>query len=149
MSNGRAPKSSIVEAACRNDFLSFSYWCFQFLEPGSPLNMNWHHEAIAYYLELVIRGVIKRLIIAAPPRTLKSLMASVAFPAYMLGRDPTKRVIGISYGSDLQINFSNDCRTVVDSPRYHGLFPRMQLSKNTETEFHTTQGGYRYARSAE
>ncbi len=25
----------------------------------------------------------------------------------------------------------------------------MQLSKNTETEFHTTQGGYRYARSAE
>ena len=66
MSNGRAPKSGIVEAACRNDFLSFSYWCFQFLEPGSPLNMNWHHEAIAYYLELVIRGVIKRLLIAAP-----------------------------------------------------------------------------------
>jgi predicted phage terminase large subunit-like protein len=131
------------------DFLSFFQWCFHVLEPGSTLNMNWHHYAMAYHLELLLRGLIKRLIIVAPPRTLKSLMASVAFPAFMLGRNPAKRVIGISHGSDLQIKFSNDCRTVVDSPRYHGLFPRMQLSKNTETEFHTTQGGYRYARSAE
>ncbi len=150
MSNGRAPKSSIVEAACRNDFLSFSYWCFQFLEPGSPLNMNWHHEAIAYYLELVIRGVIKRLIIAAPPRTLKSLMASVAFPAFLMGRNPAARIIGISHSSDLQIKFSNDCRAVMDSQPYGILFPRTRLAKNTESEFHTTHGGgYRYARSAE
>jgi len=149
MSNTRVAKSRVVDAACRMDFLSFFQWCFHVLEPGSTLNMNWHHYAMAYHLELVLRGLIKRLIIVAPPRTLKSLMASVAFPAFVLGRNPAKRVIGISHGSDLQIKFSNDCRTVVDSPRYHGLFPRMQLSKNTETEFHTTQGGYRYARSAE
>jgi len=149
MSNLYIPKSRIVEAACRRDFLSFFQWCFHVLEPGSTLNLNWHHYAMAYHLELVLRGVIKRLIIVAPPRTLKSLMASVAFPAYMLGRDPTKRVIAISYGSDLQINFSNDCRTLVDNPRYQRFFPRIQLWKNTETEFHTTQGGYRKARSAE
>ena len=67
----------------------------------------------------MLRGIIKRLIIAAPPRTLKSLMASVAFPAYALGRNPAMRVIGISHSSDLQIKFSNECRVVVDSPRYH------------------------------
>jgi hypothetical protein len=143
------PKIRIVEAACRTDFLSFFQWCFHVLEPGSTLNMNWHHYAMAYYLELVLRGVIKRLIIVAPPRTLKSLMASVAFPAYALGRNPAWRGIGISHGTDLQIKFSNECRAVIDSPRYPILFPRVQLSKNTETEFHTTQGGYRYARSAE
>ena len=134
MSNIFVPKSRIVEAACRNDFLSFVQWCFHILEPGSTLNM---------------RGLTKRLIIAAPPRTLKSLMASVAFAAYALGRNPAMRVIGISHGSDLAIKFSNDCRAVVDHPRYQKFFPNMQLSKNTETEFHTTQGGYRYARSAE
>ena len=143
------PKSRIVEAACRNDFLSFFQWCFHVLEPGSTLNMNWHLEAMAYHLELVRRGVIKRLIIAAPPRTLKSFMASVAFPAYVLGCDPTARIIGISYGADLQIKFNNDRRVIVDSPGYHRLFPGTQLSKNTETEFHTTHGGYCYARSAE
>jgi hypothetical protein len=149
MENARIPKSRLVEAACRNDFLSFFRWCFQILEPGSTLNMNWHHLAMGYHLELVLRGRIKRLIIAAPPRTLKSLMASVALPAYMLGRNPATRLIGISHSTDLAIKFSNDCRVLIDNAQYRRFFPRVQLSKNTENEFHTTQGGYRYARSAE
>ena len=149
MNSMYVPKSRIVEAACRNDFLSFFQWCFHVLEPGSTLNMNWHLEAMAYHLELVRRGVIKRLIIAAPPRTLKSFMASVAFPIYILGCNPTARIIGISYGADLQIKFNNDRRVIVGSPGYHSLFQGTQLSKNTETEFHTTHGGYCYARSAE
>ena len=83
MSDTRVPKSRIVEAACRTDFLSFFQWCFHILHPGSTLNMNWHHWRMAWYLELVSRGLIRRLIITAPPRTLKSLMASVALPAYV------------------------------------------------------------------
>jgi len=149
MSIIRVLKSRIVEAACRTDFMGFVQFAFQVLEPGSTLNLNWHHYAIAYYLELVRRGVIKRLIIVAPPRTLKSLMASVAFPAWVLGHDPTARIIGISHGSDLQIKFSNDFRTLVENPRYRILFSIMELAKNTETEVHTSRGGYRFARSAE
>jgi hypothetical protein len=102
--------------------------------------MNWHHYAMAYHLELVLRGAIKRLIIAAPPRTLKSLMTSVAFPTYILGRDPAMRVLGKSHSSDLAIKFSNDCRALINDPRYPIFFPTMQLSKNTEAEFHTTRG---------
>ena len=149
MSNTRVPKSRIVEAACRTDFLSFFQWCFHILHPGSTLNMNWHHWRMAWYLELVSRGLIRRLIITAPPRTLKSLMASVALPAYMLGRNPGEQIIGISHSSDLQIKFSNDFRRIVESAEYQRLFPRVKLSKNTETEVHTSWGGYRYARSAE
>jgi predicted phage terminase large subunit-like protein len=149
MSNRHIPKSRIVAAACRNDFLSFFNQCFHFLEPGSPLNLNWHHEAIAYCLDLVQKGIIKRLIIAAPPRTLKSFMTSVAFPAYALGCDPTARIIGISHSADLQIKFSNECRAWIESSPYREFFPRTQLLKNTESEFHTTYGGYRYAKSAD
>jgi predicted phage terminase large subunit-like protein len=149
MSNMFVPKSRIVEAARRTDFLSFFRLCFHMLNPSSTLNMNWHHYSIAWHLELVLRGIITRLIITAPPRTLKSLMASVALPAYSLGRNPGERIIGISHSSDLQIKFSNDFRTIVESADYQRHFPRMELSKNTETEVHTSQGGYRYARSAE
>lgn len=149
MSNGHAPKSRIVQAACRSDFLSFFHFIFNFLEPGKPLNISWHHQAIAYHLELVLCGLIKRLIIAAPPRTLKSLMASVAFPAFALGRNPTARIIGISHSLDLQAKFSNDARALIASQRYGELFPLTQLAKNTESEFHTISGGYRYAKSAE
>ena len=145
----RVPKSRILEAACRVDFLSFFQWCFHFLEPATTLHMNWHHLAIAHDLELVLGGAITRLIIAGSPRTLKSLMASVALPCYILGRNPTARIIGISHSSDLQSNFSNQCRAIVDTPHYQKFFHRTRLSKNTETEFHTTLGGYRYAKSAE
>ena len=143
------PKSQIVEAACRVDFLSFFQWSFQFLEPATPLHLNWHHFALAHYLELVLSGAITRLIIAGAPRTLKSLMASVVFPCYILGRNPSARIIGISHSSDLQINFSNQCRALIEAPRYGELFARTRLAKSTETEFHTTLGGNRYARSAE
>jgi hypothetical protein len=149
MTNGRVSKSQIVRAVCRNDFLSFFHRSFHFLEPGSALNMNWHHEAIGYCLDLVRAGVIKRLAIVAPPRTLKSFMTSVVFPAYILGRDPTARIIGISHSADLQIKFSNDCRALIESSWYRDLFPRTQLAKNTESEFHTIYGGYRYAKSAD
>ncbi len=128
MSNGHAPKSRIVQAACRSDFLSFFHFIFNFLEPGKPLNISWHHQAIAYHLELVLCGLIKRLIIAAPPRTLKSLMASVAFPAFALGRNPTARIIGISHSLDLQAKFSNDARALIASQRYGELFPLTQLA---------------------
>ena len=42
--------------------------------------MNWHIQALAYYLEQVRLGKINRLIINMPPRSLKSIVSSVAFP---------------------------------------------------------------------
>jgi len=149
MSVQRFRKSRLVEAACRNDFLSFFRLCFLILHSGSTLNLNWHHYLIAWYLELVLRRIVRRLIITAPPRTLKSLMTSVAFPAYVLGHDPGERIIGISHSLDLQTAFSNDFRRIIESAEYKEVFPRVKFSKNTETEVHTSQGGYRYARSAE
>jgi hypothetical protein len=38
----------------------------------------------------VREGKIRRLIINLPPRHLKSLMASIAFPAWCLGHDPPR-----------------------------------------------------------
>ena len=82
---------------------------------------------------------------------MKSQICSVAFAAYVLGDDPTKRVIGLSYSPDLATKSSIDCRVVMSSPWYRQLYPQTKLSrlKNTETEFATTQMGYRLATSIE
>ena len=76
-------------------------------------------------------------------------MASVAFPAYVLGHDPTKRLIVVSYGSELAVKHANDCRAIISSPRYKSVFPALQVSrtKNTEQEIATTRGGFRLAAS--
>ena len=95
--------------------------------------------AIAWHLELVRRGEIKRLIINMPPRSLKSIMASAAWPAYTLGLDPSRRIICVSYSGDLAKKFSNDFRALIDSPWYKALFPWTRVGRfkdsETETEF--------------
>jgi len=48
-------------------------------------------------------GKLRRLIVNMPPRSLKSIISSVAFPAFALGHNPALRLIGVSYGSDLAI----------------------------------------------
>jgi hypothetical protein len=140
-----------VNAACRMDLVSFVRKTFHVLNPSAIFQMNWHIRAIAYVLEQVRLGEIKRLIITVPPRSLKSIMCSVAFPAFVLGHDPTKRLIVASYSADLATKHANDFRTVVNSEPYHGIFPGMRVSamKNTQTEVVTTLNGFRLAISVD
>ena len=139
------------DAILRTDFPSFIRKTFQILSPSATYDDNWHIHAMAYRLDQVRLGNIKRLVITVSPRSLKSLICSVAFPAYVLGLDPTKRLIGMSYSQDLATKLSNDCREVMSSPWYRQLFPKTKFSrlKNTETEFATTQMGYQLATSIE
>jgi predicted phage terminase large subunit-like protein len=140
-----------VNAACRKDFVSFGRKVFHVLSPSAIFYMNWHICAIAYCLELVRLGIIKRLIITLPPRFLKSIMCSVAFPAFVLGHDPAKRLIVASYSADLAIKHGNDFRAVINSAEYHAIFPGMRISamKNTQTEVVTTLNGFRLAISVD
>ncbi|UVC17884.1 phage terminase large subunit [Mesorhizobium onobrychidis] len=136
-------------AAARDDLAVFVGLAFSAVEPGGKYLPNWHIRAIAYQLERVSKGECKRLIITMPPRSLKSITASVAFPAWFLGRDPSKKVICVSYAQSLAVKHANDFRTVVDSAWYRSMFPSFKVSprKNTENELQTTLGGNRLATS--
>jgi predicted phage terminase large subunit-like protein len=143
------PDKRLVEALLREDFESFLRRVFGTLAPGQTYVPNWHIAAIAYQLERVRRGEIRRLIINMPPRSLKSIAASVAFPAFMLGHDPTRRIICVSYSGDLARKHSNDFRAVIEAPWYRSLFPTTRIGpfKNSETEIELTARGFRLATS--
>ncbi len=83
--NLSANESRVVEAMLRADFYLFIQEIFPLVSPTGPLMRNWHLEAIAYALTRVLKGEVRRLIITVPPRSLKSICASVAFPAFALG----------------------------------------------------------------
>ncbi|MDQ8699207.1 phage terminase large subunit [Hyphomicrobium sp. LHD-15] len=139
----------LVEALVRNDFLSFIMRTFDTLEGGKPFFPNWHIELIADRLQQAFDRKIKRLIINVPPRSLKSICASVALPAWALGRDPTLRIVCASYSQDLAGKLARDCRTVMDADWYRRAFPHTRLNrdKRAEGEFETTKGGYRLSTS--
>ena len=83
----------LTDAILRTDFYSFLRASFPLVSQSSRFLPNWHIEAMTYALEQVATGEIKRLIIVLPARNLKSLCSSVAFPAFALGRDPTRCIL--------------------------------------------------------
>ena len=92
-------------------------------------------------------GEVWRLLINQPPRSLKSICVSVAYVAWLLGHDPTRRVIVVSYSGDFAAELHRQFRMVVSSEWYAVLFPTLRWARETGLEFVTTQGGSRYATS--
>jgi predicted phage terminase large subunit-like protein len=139
----------LLRAALRADFYAFVQKTFETVVPGAAFSQNWSTEAVSHALEKVVSGETTRLIINIPPRSLKSISASVALPAFLLGHDPTKKIISVCYSDDLAKKFANDCRAVMRDPWYQRLFPRTRIdkAKDTETEVRTTKRGYRLATS--
>jgi predicted phage terminase large subunit-like protein len=138
-----------LNAVLRQDFGSFLRKAFHTLSPGQEYVRGWHLDAIVHRLQQVHIGETKRLVINMPPRSLKSIAASVALPAFILGHDPTRRIICVSYSTDLAKKHSNDFRAIIESDWYCKLFPqtRIGLYKNTENEIELTERGYRIATS--
>lgn len=144
-----ASEARVLEALLRNDFRAFVHKVFLTLAPGQTYIRSWHVEAIAWRLDRVRRGEIRRLIINMPPRSLKSIAASVAFPAFVLGHDPSRRIICVSYSGALAKKHANDFRAVLESPWYRSVFPSVSIGpfKNSETEIELTARGFRLATS--
>lgn len=132
----------------RTDLGMFIERVFVHLFPNTPFLPNWHIELIACKLEAVLEGQITRLIINVPPRSLKSVIASVAFVAWALGRNPSMQFICASYGQDLADKLAMDCRSVMQSTWYQRLFGvRLTSSRPAVADFSTTAGGGRFATS--
>jgi predicted phage terminase large subunit-like protein len=119
------------------------------LSPGEQFIYGHYLRAICFALERVFRGEVKRLIITLPPRFLKSHIASVSFPAWALGRDPTMKFVCASYANSLSEDFSRQTRQLMKAPWYRETFPWTKLSpeKSGVDEFHTTRKGRRIATS--
>ena len=139
----------IHEFLRRRSFKFFLQKVFKILNPSSKLLWNWHIDYICSAMEEIACGNIKRLIINIPPRYLKSIICSVAFPAWMLGRMPDKRIIVASYSRQLAAKHSIDCRNIMQSPWYKKNFPYVRIPKgsNEKYKFCTTRNGFRFATS--
>jgi predicted phage terminase large subunit-like protein len=133
----------------RQDLYTFIERSFYELNPDTRFLPNWHIALIASELEACRRGETKRLIINVPPRSLKSHCATVAFPAFLLGHNPSAQIICASYAQDLSSKHAMDCRSILNSDWYQGLFPTTRLSAQRQAvqEFATTQKGFRLATS--
>lgn len=148
---GRDPPAvldpDLYRQASRHDLLLFTERVFRELRPEIPFLPSPHLELVASKLEDCREGRTLRQILNLPPRHLKSLMASVAFPAFLLGHDPSLSIICASYGQELAEAHARDCRAVMMTAWYQDIFPRTRLARQATHDLGTTARGSRLATS--
>jgi len=139
----------LLQAVLRNSFSCFTEKSFATVSPGSAYLHNWHLDIINYKLAQVQAGEVKRLIINIPPRYLKSITISVAWTAWLLGHDPSLRIMTASYSQALSNKHSQDCRLLLNSKWYQDLFPWTRITKgeSQKSKFVTTKRGFRFSTS--
>ncbi|PZP38462.1 MAG: terminase [Pseudomonas fluorescens] len=144
-----AHQRAALKAALRKDLSSFYRKAYGAVT-GSEFSHNWHIDLLADKLVQCFERKIKRLIICVPPRSGKSLLASVAFPAWAMGQNPSLRFLTVSYAQKLSSDLCRQQMSVMQQPWYRELFPGAALNPNkrTEEEFETLAGGCRFATSA-
>ena len=118
-----------LRALLRQNLSAFVERSFYEVDNSQTFIPSPHIDLITDKLTQVYEGNIKRLIINLPPRSLKSLITSIAFPAWVLGKDPTKRIITISYSEELSSKLSRDSRSLMESQWYQELFPKTRIRK--------------------
>jgi predicted phage terminase large subunit-like protein len=138
----------IVDGLCRRDFRSFAIRAFPVVEPRM-LDPARHIDIICCLIQKVFEGVVSRALVCIPPRYLKTYLISIAYTAWLLGKNPAARIICVSYGAQLTEKFSADTLRLMRSSWYRRIFPGTILDpkKQSLTEIGTTAGGYRFATS--
>jgi|TARA_R110000868_G_scaffold324779_2_gene585598 predicted phage terminase large subunit-like protein len=106
-----------------------------------------HHKIYAEKLQAVADGKLKRLIICMPPRHTKSEFASYLFPSWLMGRDPTKKIIQATHTAELAVGFGRKVKNLIDSEDFRDVFPDVKLASDAKASgrWSTNQKGEYYA----
>ncbi len=141
-------ENQILNAILRTEFKQFVRKVFGEVSSDTYLD-NWHIDIICHEIMYMIESKNNRLIVNIPPRYTKSIICSVALPAFLLGHNPETNIICISYNDELAEKFARDCRRVMMQPWYQELFPRTKIeqSRRSVNDFETTRGGGRMSTS--
>jgi predicted phage terminase large subunit-like protein len=125
----------------RTSLTFFSERAFETLHPSQAFVYGWHQDAISHQLCRAQQGEQKRLLVTVPPRHMKSLAISVAYPAFLIGHDPTVKIILASYSQDLSGAALRNIRTIMESDWYREAFPEVELTGKTQSELSTSRQG--------
>jgi len=126
---------------CQKDFLTFVKTVWPEFIAGR------HHKIIADKLERVARGELKRLIINMAPRHTKSEFASFLFPAWMMGQNPSMKIIQATHTTELAVNFGRKTKNLIESDEFKEVFPGVKLAADSKASgrWDTSNGGMYYA----
>jgi hypothetical protein len=93
-------------------------------------DMQWFHAYLCEKLEAFERGEIKKLMVFMPPQHGKSELTTRKFPAYLLGKNPNRKMVVSSYNATMASQFNRDIQRVIDNDLYNDVFPNTYLNES-------------------
>ena len=138
-----APKSVVHDfrhKAARDCFLAFA----DIMKAGD-LKVAPFHEIIGSAFEDLATRRQRRLIVSCPPRSGKSMLATM-FVAWLLGRDQKTQHVIASYGAQLSGKFHREVINMMKSPAFKKIFPEF-LGFSPDSKYDMLSGGYILATS--
>lgn len=130
---------------CELSLAAFAKSAWHIIEPGTKLAWNWHLDTICGYLEAFHTGAInRRLIINIPPGTLKSILVSVMYPAWVWVSSPDKRFLTITNEQGLAIRDALRMKQIITSDWFQDKWPlTLQADQNEKTLYSNEKRGFR------
>jgi predicted phage terminase large subunit-like protein len=144
----RAALELVRREQARRTLADFTRYFWAQIEPAE---LEWlpYLDVLCLHLEAVFYGAIRNLLINIPPRSLKSTIASVMFPAWAWLHKPTLRFLTGSYDGDLSLRDSVRTRRIIESPEYRAMLVRdpwsMTTDQNVKSRYENSRNGGRTA----
>ena len=136
-----------IHSLLRDDFLSFARKALRELD-GTILSEDRYLDYLASKLTAFADGEIKRLIVNAPPRHLKSQLGTVCLTAWILGHHPNKKIVVLACSARLAEKLARAIRAILQAKWYRNIFPtRIKKGHGEATNFATVDGGEVFAAS--
>lgn len=115
-------RAELISRAREGKLLAFTMLTFP------EYQVSWHHKLTCQYLNALIRGDIKRLMIFEPPRHGKSELTSRRLPALIHGLFPNDEILAASYNGELASDMTIDVQRIMDRPEYQEIFPNSRIT---------------------
>jgi len=146
-------EKEIRKRQCERDFHAFLLDAYEAIYQGQALDDNWHIKYLCNIMQAELERImlgkpkIKDIIINVPPRSLKSFITTIAFPAWAWIHKPSLKVIASSYSQDLSLKHNVLTKNILESSWYVNQWGNLISSSadsiNTKEYFESTSKGIR------
>jgi predicted phage terminase large subunit-like protein len=118
----------VERAIYKRSFYEFYKAAFCQLHPGDPYDDNWHAKYLCDVLQEEALRIIARkprekdIIINVPPRSSKSMIATVIWPIWCWTMEPTMKFLRCSYSDQIATDLNRKSKDLFESAWFQKLY---------------------------
>ena len=136
-----AKRRLAIRDKAQDDFMVFVNHVYEGFIEGK------HHRKVAKQFEKLSKNRGSRIIVNMPPRHTKSEFASYLLPAWLIGKNPSLKIIQTTHTAELAVRFGRKVRNLMEMEQYKEVFPDVNLKADSKAagRWETSEGGEYYA----